>query len=256
VPYGDSPASDRPPGVGVNVGVLLGDANGDGVTDNGEVTLSVPWLAADELVCASTSNKNDARLNLLQQAIAAQLNIDNHDADPGLLSASDGYDLLGTAVKWLTGKLPFSDGNPVPSNYNVDGDGNGILDSGPNTSFEFDTKNGSLYSGGSVDFVATSTSDWSAKQVGNFSKDGYFVVVDHAQTSSLLGGYDVVATGEDLKNALSAFNMNQLVTELGGSEVAWDSNGVISDVQANTQDGLWKVLTDHHIGLLAPTVTV
>ncbi|WP_167529313.1 hypothetical protein, partial [Bradyrhizobium macuxiense] len=258
VPYGTSPTTDRPPHVTANVGVLLGDANGNGSTDTGESTLSVPWLAAEELVSGSMTTSSDARLILMQQAVAAQLNIDNKDSDPGLLSAGSGNDLVGTAVKWLTGQLAFSDGHTPSATYNVDnGPTNGVLDSGPNATFEFNTSKATLDYGGSLDFIKTSSTDWSAVQIGNYSKDGYFVVADRAQTAgTVLNGKDVVVTGQDLKNALAAFNSDQLVTTTNGSQIGWNSNGVISDVQTNDQAGMWKVLTDHGIGIATSQVTV
>jgi len=43
--------------------------------------------------------------------------------------------------------------------------------------------------------------------------------------------------------------MDQLVTNnVGGNSVAWNNNGMITDVQPNTQDGLWQVLVTHGIG--------
>ncbi|HEV2099626.1 MAG TPA: hypothetical protein VGR45_11965 [Stellaceae bacterium] len=263
VNYGTSPSSNQPPDVMANVGVLLGDANANGVADTGEATLSLPWLAATDLVNASLSNKSDARLNLLQQAVAAQLNIDNLDPDPGLLSAGSGGDLMGTVVQWLKSSLPFSSTKappPASLKYNVDNNNPmgvaGVLDSGTTSSFEFNTSKGVLDFGGSVDAISTSSTDWSPVQAGNFSKDGYFVVVDQALTGKVLSNEDVVATGQDLKNALQAFNMDQLVTNLSGGSVGWNNNGVISDVQTNDAAGMWKVLTDHGIGLLAPTIKV
>jgi hypothetical protein len=221
----------------------------------GEATLSVPLTAAQLMVGGSTSQTSDARLILMQQAIAAQLNIDNGDRDPGELSASSGNDLLGTAVKWLTGQLTFSDGNSVPAKYNVDnGPTDNILESGADKSYEFNTSNSTFDYKGSSDVIGTSTSDWGV--VKNGSKyDGNFIV--DANKSGLLGGNYVEATGQDLKNALEAFNMNQLVTAVSGgmSVVEWNAGGTISDVQANNQDGMWKVLTDHGVGHLAATLS-
>jgi hypothetical protein len=251
VPYGTSVVTN-PLHVPSNVGVLLGDADASGTGNGGEVTLSLPWLSADLVVAGSTSTSSDARLILMQQAVAAQLNIDNHDADPGFLSANGGYDLLGTAVKWLTGKLAFSDGNAVSAAYNVDnGPINGVLDSGAGKTFELNTSNTTLDKGGSLDFVGTSTSDWGVVKVGT-KFDGNFVV--DSNLSALLGGKYVEATGQDLKNALQAFNQDQLVTSADGSLIGWNVGGVISDVQTNNQDGMWKVLTDHSIGHLVTTL--
>src|SRR5581483_1025716 len=76
------------------IGVLLGDANADGRTDNGERTLFVPLLAAEELLLTSSDSSVDVRQALIPQAIASQLNIDNGDKDPGFYPGqSAGHDL-------------------------------------------------------------------------------------------------------------------------------------------------------------------
>jgi uncharacterized repeat protein (TIGR01451 family) len=217
------------------LGVLLGDANGNGAIDPLEATLSVPLAIAQALVNASLSTKSDARLNLLQQAVASQLNVDNHDRDPGGLSP--GSDLLGTAVNWLLGKLPFSDGHAVPTSYTVDHNGNGVLDSS-----DINVGKLTLY-----DTVSTSSTDWTPAQAGNFNKDGYFVV--DSSDPLFNGAPAVYATGQDLKNALQDFNQGQLVTSPGGDMVAWYND--LAHAQANTVDGLWKILIDHGIGLHA-----
>jgi hypothetical protein len=246
VNYGTSVVTNPSP-VAAHIGVLLGDANADGSATAGEATLSLPWLAADLMVAGSTSTSSDARLILMQQAVAAQLNIDNHDVDPGFLSRATGSDLLGTAVKWLTGKLAFSDGNPVSALYNVDnGPTNGVLDSGKGTGFELNVSNTSYDANNKLDFVSTSSSDWSLVKNGS-KTDGNFVV-DHSSATGVLGGLYVEATGQDLKNALQAFNQGQLVTSADGSIIGWSSGGVITDTHTNDQDGMWKVLVDHGIG--------
>jgi uncharacterized repeat protein (TIGR01451 family) len=211
---------------GTELGVLLGDADANGTDNGGEVTLGLSLLIAQKLVSANLSTKSDARLNLLQQAVAAELNVYNHADDPGKLSANGGNDLLGTAVKWLTGQLTLANGNPIPTNWNIDDNGNGILDSGTEISF---TAKGISFSGTAV---ATSSADWKSD----------FLIDDNAS------GPDVYATGEQLKNALEAFNQGKLVTSADGLWVGWNVGGIISDAQTNDQDGLWKVLIDHGIG--------
>jgi hypothetical protein len=213
--------------IGVQKGVVLGDANANGVDDGGEVTLSMSLDIAQKLVAAKLSDKSDARLNLLQQAVAAELNIYNHDDDPGKLSASGGNDLLGTAVKWLTGQLARADGNAVPAAWNIDTNGNGILEAASE-----------ILAGTTVKFptlIKTSNYDWT----GDFHIDS---------SNAHFGGAAVYASGEELKNALEAFNPGLLMTSADGAWVGWNNGGVITGAQHNDQDGLWKVLIDHGIG--------
>jgi uncharacterized repeat protein (TIGR01451 family) len=214
---------------GVQKGVLLGDSNADGVDNGGEVTLALSLDIAKQLVSASISDKSDARLNLLQQAVAAELNIYNHADDPGKLDAGTGDDLLGTAVKWLTGQLVRADGDVVPSAWNIDNNSTpGVLTQ--TTEIVLNSK-GITFTDGAV---KTSSYDWT----------GDFVIVDKPGTGS-----DVWASGEDLKDALEAFNTGALVTSANGQYIGWNDNGVISDIQVNDQDGLWAVLiNDLHIG--------
>src|SRR5207244_2769664 len=102
-------------------GVLLGDFTGTaweggGTADNPQPLTAVPAgmlfipdAAAGQLINASQSAK-DARQTLISQAIATQLNIDNEGVpDPGYFPGTppNGHDLIGEAVKWLTGQLPF-----------------------------------------------------------------------------------------------------------------------------------------------------
>lgn len=218
------------PGGVTGKGVLLGDADASGTTNGGEATLSMSLAIAQTLVTAKLSDKTDARLNLLQQAVAAQLNVDNHADDPGKISKSGGGDLLGTAVKWLTAHLPLANGNAAPSAWSIDVSpvgGDGILAA---TEIVLGAKLGFPTT------IKTSSPDW----LGDFLID---------TSNSHFGGAAVYASGQDLKNALEAFDTGKLITSADGNWVGWNNGGVISDAQANDQDGLWKVLIDDlHIG--------
>jgi hypothetical protein len=55
---------------------LLGDANGDGLTNGTENTLFVSLAVAQQIIAASGSSA-DTRLIMAKQALPAQLNIDN-----------------------------------------------------------------------------------------------------------------------------------------------------------------------------------
>ena len=62
--------------------------------------------------------------------------------------------------------------------------------------------------------------------------------------------------GQDVLNALIAFNMNQLVTFMAGTKVGWDSSGTpggaVTDIQPNTLEGAVKVAEDQHV-IVIPT---
>src|SRR5262249_6282320 len=81
--------------------VLLGDANGNGYTDTGESTLFIDLAVAQKLILSSDT-ATDTRQILASQAIAAQLNINN--AFQTGVQAKEPVDLVGEAVKWLTGQ--------------------------------------------------------------------------------------------------------------------------------------------------------
>ena len=87
----------------LNVGVLLGDANGNGVTDAGEHTLFVPEVSALQLLNHPASA--DLRISMMSEALQAQIKIDHGMADPGLQSA--GFDLTSDATNWLLDDAPF-----------------------------------------------------------------------------------------------------------------------------------------------------
>jgi hypothetical protein len=54
----------------------------------------------------------------------------------------------------------------------------------------------------------------------------------------------VSADGEGLKNALQAFNMDQLVTSNDGTLVGWNTGSSIIDVHQNGPDAFWGILHD------------
>ena len=115
-------------GAGDQKGILLGDANGNGVADAGENVLFVSTAEAQQLIAASDSS-TDVRLLMLKNAIAAQLNIDNNSGFDGH-SGSKPYEpvnLIDEAVRWLKGAAPYA-GYSDASTGKVDLNGNGILD--------------------------------------------------------------------------------------------------------------------------------
>lgn len=92
--------------------LLLGDSNANGLTDDAH-DLKISISLAKSILAGATGG--DARLILLQQAIAAQLNINNGTPQPN--------NLIDEAVMWLTKKGAWS-GN----GFTVDANNDGVVD--------------------------------------------------------------------------------------------------------------------------------
>ncbi|MER8753943.1 hypothetical protein NKH57_33055, partial [Mesorhizobium sp. M1050] len=191
--------------------LLLGDSNGDGIANDAhDLLISINLAKAIE----SSSTGGDARVIMLQQAIAAQLNIDNHVGQPN--------DLIDEAVMWLKGE-----GAWAGLGFSVDsiGGSNGIVDqNGAGTALA-----------GSA--VKTSSIAWTK-----------YVDVTDASTGITDWNGGKEADGEGLKNALMWFNQDQLVTSGPGDtdHVAWfDGTHIVHD-HLNTLDQFW--LTLHEVG--------
>ena len=56
-----------------------------------------------------------------------------------------------------------------------------------------------------------------------------------------------MAKGNDLLNALTAFNAGELVTLAGGAQVGWEIGGTLVDTHPNTATGFLTVLKDQHV---------
>jgi hypothetical protein len=100
--------------------ILLGDADGNGVQDHGETLLSTKLITGNEAFTdLNTSSTGNSKTIMLNQLVAAQLNIYNGDHDPGSysLTTTAGHDLVGEAVQWLNGTLL---GEPVNSGKTSD----------------------------------------------------------------------------------------------------------------------------------------
>jgi hypothetical protein len=197
--------------------VLIGDLNGNGNTDTGENTLLISKAIAQNIL--SSSVVSDNRISMLQQTIAAQLNIYNGDKNPGSawnpanLSDKAAGDLITEAVVWLKayGGSAFSDSNIDSADYTI-----------------------SAKKGGSFNTLL------SASQ----GKEFWTTTRDVDGTSK-----NIQASGEDLKNVLEAFNKNKLVTMADGT-VGWNSATnsetalqVVGAV-ASGPDGFWAVAHD------------
>jgi hypothetical protein len=198
-----------------NGNLLIGDLNGDGITNNGENTLLISKAIAQNIL--SSSVMSDNRISMLQQTIAAQLNIYNGDKNPGSawpdsnVTDKKAGDLITEAVVWLKayGGAALADGDLTSSiDYTI-----------------------SAKKGGSFNTLLTATQD---KQFWTTTRD-----VDGTSNN-------IQATGEDLKNVLEAFNKNKLVTMADGT-VGWNSATnseaalqVVGAV-ASGPDGFWAV---------------
>lgn len=189
-------------------GVLLGDANGNGYKDYGENTLFVSLAGAQKIISSSTST-TDMRQVLMKQAIAAQLNVYNGDRNAS--------NLVGEAVKWLTGASPFSFSDGSTGDVDTNNDGK-------------------------ADFASISAGTLAGSPLAA-SKMAWHLEKDVHDSSSVA----VFASGEDLKNALMWFNEDQLVTNNTGSLVAWKSGGSFSNITNNTPDAFWTVLESRNL---------
>jgi hypothetical protein len=100
--------------------------------------------------------------------------------------------------------------------------------------------------GGSFAFtsgnIGTGTQAWT-KEVDVYGpNDGH----DWDNNPSLAGNQE--ANGEDLKNALQAFNSGNLVTTLSGTQVGYFNGSFVDFSHSNTIDQFW--LTLHEAGLI------
>lgn len=192
-----------------DVGILLGDSNGNGARDALEDTLWVQLEAARQIINSSVS-ATDARQILMAQAIAAQLNIYNGVRQPA--------DLIGEAVQWLTGA------------GDVDRDNDGILDLG-GPSQDYSTANKSF----AGPAVSTNSAAWQQE-----------VQVADENLSTADPDDVIMAGGEDLKNALEYFNTGRLTAD--GEFAGWTSDGGLTgrSVYFNSTDGFWNTLYDEH----------
>jgi len=92
--------------------ILIGDENGNGITDPNETTLKIDISVAKNILASATTG--DARIIMLEQTIAAQLNIDNGVKAP--------TGLITEAVQWLKGAGSWA------GFVNLDTNHDGIID--------------------------------------------------------------------------------------------------------------------------------
>ncbi|TPO10340.1 hypothetical protein FJ980_08525 [Mesorhizobium sp. B1-1-5] len=184
--------------------LLLGDTNSDGIAnDTHDLWISISLAKSIE----SASAGGDARLIMLQQAIATQLNINNGVAQPD--------NLIDEAVMWLKSQGAWS-----TAGANLDANNDGFIDT---------NGAGTALLGNAL---KTNTNAWTK----------YVDVTDPAGITDWNGGKE--ADGEGLKNALMWFNQGQLVTSGPGpgGHVAWFNGTSIVDDHPNTLDQFWVTL--------------
>ncbi len=195
--------------------------NANGVADSGENTLFVSLTAAQQLVSSSVS-ANDTRQILARHAIAAQLNVDNGNHAPGGMTV--GADLISKAVSWLKGQGPFVYSDGSSGKVDVTGISN-VLDAGSSGGIDYNT----YYAAFTSASLASSKMAWQQdKALGLASTDFY-------------------VSGEELKDALQAFNENKLVTSANGSQVGWNNGSGMVNAHTNNATGVWNVLRDANI---------
>ena len=166
---------------------------------------------------------------MMKQALLAQQNIDSGRADPGLQSA--GHDLITDAVDWLLGLAPFTY-SPFSTNVDINHDGKIQIGTTASAGVEYNTTTHAFTS----PFQKSTMSGWTQ-------------YVDAIQSPPQTG--DIMINGQDLRNALAAFNSNQLVTLMAGSQVGWSNGGPPGDIHPNTANGFLTVLADNGV-ILAP----
>jgi hypothetical protein len=196
--------------------LLLGDTNHNGVADDAhDLWISIKLAASIE----SSSTSGDARMIMLDQAIAAQLNIDNGKAEPNAV--------IDEAVMWLTKQGAWSTvgvnvatGTPTSNGNGTGGMVSTVAENGAHTAL----------AGSSV---STSSTAWNS--------------LVHVTDAASYTGASVSADGEGLKNALMWWNDGHLVTTAAG-QVAYDPDGTgaggvnPATIHLNTIDEFWLTL--------------
>jgi hypothetical protein len=211
-------------------GILIGDVNANGLTDVGETTLFVPSAAAQQLIGA-TDTAADLRQVLTKEALASQLNVNNMSGDSVLDSsnAEGPKDIVSEAAMWLRGLAPYT--YSTNSTGKVDTNGNGSLSSGTSGSSEYNTSTKAF------------TNDANGSASGKNLTPTLAAWSLDVDVDGLLG--DIMASGQDLKDGLKAFNSGQLVVSQSGGSAGWFDGNSVVEVGPNTPDAFWNILSGH-----------
>ena len=192
--------------------VLLGDSDGNGVQNGAECTLKIDGAVANSILAASKTG--DARLIMLAQTIAAQLNIDNGVAQPN--------DLIKEAVQWLTGK-----GSWVGNGVNIDANSDGVVDLNAAMT---------AIAGNSV---ATNTVAWTK----------YVDVTQQDLTANTFANGEGLKNALMFFN-----DGHLVTSVNGGAYVGWDNDGrggsnVVTFAENNAPDNFWLTLHNADVSL-------
>jgi uncharacterized repeat protein (TIGR01451 family) len=212
-----------------DTGLLLGDANGNGVTDAGENTLFVSLTAAKQFIAASDTAA-DTRLIMMKQLVAAQLNIDNALQTGAQLK--EPVDLVNEAIKWLKGDAPFS---YTGSTGQVDANHDGVLE----TQFA---------ATGSISKTHTLVSNLSASTVSQlFVGEG--VTGSGIASATTISAIDSVNHTITLSKAATANNATDSLTftgdyNTGNKAFTLDANGTASGTALTSTLSAWHAMVD------------
>jgi hypothetical protein len=192
--------------------LLLGDLDHDGVIDANEAghTLLIDLTAAQKIEAGATGG--DARIIMLAQAIATQLDINNGFYKYGTDNLEP-HNLITEAVDWLIGT------GGVLGDGVLAGQGTVNKTTGAVTGGEWAASGNQFYLG-------AGTTTWGANH-----------------TFGSVSGIN----GEDIKNALMWFNQGQLVVSQDGNGVAWNNAGTLENFQTNAIDNFWLTLSAEHL---------
>jgi hypothetical protein len=218
-------------------GLLLGDLNHNGLTDETPSTLTSGTLpndlyfdlyAAQQTLLAPTTG--DARVIMANQALAAQLNEYNGYVQNPANTGPNG--LIQEAVKWLLGGGQFGN-NASNIDLNTTNDVVGPEIISDNLGSDYTTSGG-------FKFISPALSS------SNAAWNGFKTVISN-YNDLYHAGVTVMADGEGLKNALQAYNMGRLVVSQDGTTIGWNNNGSIVDPTVNSSGSFWVVLHDQAV---------
>ncbi|MGH7428909.1 MAG: SdrD B-like domain-containing protein, partial [Candidatus Methylomirabilaceae bacterium] len=164
-------------------GVLVGDANMNGLTGVGETTLFFGLQDAQELINASSQLINaDQRVKMARDALALQLNINNDVVDPA--------GLITEAAKWLSGLAPYL---YASGTGDVDTNNDGIAD--------FNNSSEAGADGFAGTKVRANQAPWQTVVANGFSGSSIHEAIDDFNNCRLVGGNN--ATGEEIIGAVA-----------------------------------------------------
>ncbi len=183
---------------------------------------------------------------MLSQELGAQLNVNSGAVAPG--ADTVGADLISMGVKWLTGKGPFVYTDKTSGNTDWGNDGTvGVGISGGITSspgVDYNSKSAAFTFMGNASQVTAAVA--ATKTTLASSSSAWSTLVDTGVFDTNTG-HDFTVSGVGLKNALQAFDTNQLQTS-AHDQITWAGSG---QVFQNNAAGMWQALAGHVQGVVA-----